>query len=32
MVALIDDNEVIEKVLRHLDLWPEEALPATPSR
>ncbi len=28
MVALIDDNEVIEKILRHLDLWPEEALPA----
>lgn len=28
MVALIDDHEVIEKILRHLDLWPEEALPA----
>jgi len=28
MVALIDDGEVIEKILRHLDLWPKEALPA----
>lgn len=28
MIALIDDGEVIEKILRHLDLWPEEALPA----
>ena len=28
MIALIDDNEVIEKILRHLDLWPQEALPA----
>ena len=28
MVALIDDHEVIEKILRHLGLWPEEALPA----
>ena len=27
MIALIDDNEVIEKILRHLDLWPQEALP-----
>lgn len=27
MVALIDDDEVIEKILRHLDLWPQEALP-----
>jgi hypothetical protein len=26
MIALIDDGEVIEKILRHLDLWPEEAL------
>lgn len=28
LIALIDDNEVIEKILRHLDLWPKEALPA----
>ena len=28
MVALIDDYEVIEKILRHLDLWPQETLPA----
>jgi len=28
LVALIDDNKVIEKILRHLDLWPQEALPA----
>ena len=28
MIALIDDGEIIEKILRHLDLWPEEALPA----
>jgi len=27
-VALIDNNEVIEKILRHLDLWPQEAIPA----
>jgi hypothetical protein len=26
-VALIDDNEVIEKILRHLNLWPENSLP-----
>lgn len=24
----IDDMEVIEKILRHLDLWPETSLPA----
>ena len=40
MIALIDDDEVIDlpalpsgreqagKILRHLDLWPAEALPA----
>ena len=28
LVALIDDNDVIEKILRHLDLWPENSLPA----
>ena len=28
LIALIDDNEVIEKILRHLDLWPKEAIPA----
>ena len=28
IIALIDDNEVIEKILRHLDLWPQEAIPA----
>jgi hypothetical protein len=26
LVALIDDHEVIEKILRHLDLWPENSL------
>lgn len=28
MIALFDDNVVIEKILRHLDLWPENSLPA----
>ena len=28
LIALIDDNEVIEKILRHLDLCPENPLPA----
>ena len=28
LIALIDDNEVIEKILRHLDLWQKEAIPA----
>ena len=28
LIALIDDGEVIEKILRHLDLWPEESIPA----
>ena len=28
LVALIDANDVIEKILHHLDLWPQEALPA----
>jgi len=26
MIALIDDGEVIEKILRYLDLWPESSL------
>ena len=28
----IDDDEVIEKILRHLELWPEQATPACLSR
>jgi hypothetical protein len=28
LIALIDDNEVIEKILRHLKLWPEQTAPA----
>ena len=28
LIALIDDGEVIEKILRHLKLWPEQAAPA----
>ncbi len=28
LIALIDDNEVIEKILRHLNLWPRNSLPA----
>jgi hypothetical protein len=28
LIALIDDDEVIEKILRHLDLWPEDCLSA----
>jgi transposase-like protein len=28
LVALIDDNEVIERILRHLNLWPQNSLPA----
>jgi len=28
MIALIDDNEVIEKILRHLHLWQEDCLSA----
>lgn len=28
LIALIDDGEIIEKILRHLDLWPENSLPA----
>ena len=31
LVALIDDHEFIEKILRHLDLWPENSLPARAS-
>jgi hypothetical protein len=32
LIALIDDDEVIEKILRHLKLWPEQAAPACLSR
>ena len=28
LIALIDDNEVIERILRHINLWPENSLPA----
>jgi hypothetical protein len=28
LIALIDDDEMIEKILRHLDLWPEDCLSA----
>ena len=27
MIALIDDGQVIEKILRHLGLWTADALP-----
>ena len=32
LIALIDDYEVIEKILRHLELWPEQGGVASPSR
>lgn len=32
LIALIDDDEVIEKILRHLKLWPEQAAPTCLSR
>ena len=32
LIALIDDRSVIEKILRHLKLWPEQAEPACLSR
>jgi len=32
LIALIDDGEVIEKILRHLKLWPEQTAPACLSR
>jgi hypothetical protein len=32
VIALIDDRSVIEKILRHLNLWPEQAEPACLSR
>lgn len=32
LIALIDDGEVIEKILRHLYLWPGQAEPACLSR
>ena len=32
LIALIDDDEVIEKILRHLKLWPEQAESACLSR
>ena len=31
LIALIDDDEVIEKILRHLGLlWPEQTEPSMP--
>ena len=32
LIALIDDDEVIEKILRHLDLWPQQTVQACLSR
>jgi len=32
LIALIDDDEVIEKILRHLKLWPEQTALACLSR
>ena len=32
LIALIDDQSVIEKILRHLELWPEQGGVASPSR
>ncbi len=32
LIALIDDQSVIEKILRHLKLWPEQTAPACLSR
>ncbi len=32
LIALIDDDEVIEKILRYLDMWPEQTDPACLSR
>ena len=32
LIALLDDPVVIEKILRHLKLWPEQATPACLSR
>jgi hypothetical protein len=32
LIALIDDDEVIEKILRHLDLWPEQTEPRCPGK
>ena len=32
LIALIDDQSVIEKILRHLKLWPEQTTPACLSR
>jgi hypothetical protein len=32
LIALIDDGEVIEKILRHLKLWPQRSAPACLSR
>ena len=32
LIALIDDNEVIEKILRHLKLWPEQSAPTVSPR
>ena len=32
LIALIDDDEVTEKILRHLKLWPEQMAPVCLSR
>ena len=32
VIALIDDRSVVEKILRHLKLWPQQAEPACLSR
>jgi hypothetical protein len=32
LIALIDDDEGIEKILRHLKQWPQQATPACLSR
>jgi len=32
LIALLDDPAVIEKILRHLRLWPEQPAPACLSR
>ena len=32
LIALVDDDEVIEKILRHLGLWPEQTEPDCLSR
>ena len=32
LIALLDDPVVVEKILRHLKLWPAQAAPACLSR